>query len=186
MTRWVFLRHGQSSANAEGWLSGWDDVPLTPLGLEQARAAGEALLELRIARCLTSDLQRAWRTAALVIAGRDVPVHRVPELRERHMGTLQGVAWAEARADGRHERWLRPWDVGPPGGESHRDAVRRALAALRHWDDGTPTLVVAHGSLLRGLVGYLDGLALDALGEQPSTRNAEPLVRELAVLPRLP
>lgn len=186
MTRWVFLRHGQSVANEAGWLSGWDDVRLTPLGEAQARDVGAQVRDLGVRRCLTSDLQRAWRTAALALDGLDLPVFRLADLRERHMGCLQGEVWATVRDDGRHARWLQPWDVGPPGGESHRVAVRRALATLRHWDDGTPTLVVAHGSLLRGLVGFLDGLPPEELGLQASTRNAEPLVRELSRLPPPP
>ena len=32
MSQWIFLRHGESVANAGGFLAGWDDVPLTPLG----------------------------------------------------------------------------------------------------------------------------------------------------------
>jgi broad specificity phosphatase PhoE len=177
MTDWIFLRHGQSRANAEGWLSGWDDVTLTELGEAQARRAGELLRDVPIGRCLSSDLQRASRTAALVLGDRPVPVHTVPELRERHMGCLQGVPWADCKADGRHVRWLQPWEEGPPGGESHAQSVRRALAALRHWDDGTPTLVVAHGSLLRALVGVIDGIPPAELGRLPSAVNCEPIRR---------
>lgn len=189
MTLWVFLRHGQSFANAEGWLSGWKDVQLTATGEAQARAAARKLGDLPVRRCLSSDLSRAWRTAELALAGhplhraRPAPVHRVPALRERHMGVLEGVQWDDARADGRHARWLQPWDVGPPGGESHARSVARALAALRHWDDGTATLVVAHGSLLRALVGILDGVPPDELGQLPSAENAEPIVRELSLPP---
>jgi broad specificity phosphatase PhoE len=154
-TSWIFLRHGQSHANAEGWLSGWDDVGLTPLGEAQARAAGELLRDTPLARCLVSDLGRAHRTALLALEGRGVPVHVLPELRERHMGVLQREPWEAVRDDGRHARWLAPWEAGPPGGESHREVVARVLAGLRRWEDGRPTLVVAHGSLLRGVLAVL-------------------------------
>jgi broad specificity phosphatase PhoE len=153
-TRWTFLRHGQSRANAEGWYSGWDDVALTELGETEARRAAQALRDLPFARCLTSDLERAWRTAELVLAGRPIPVHRLPALRERHMGALQGKTRAEHPLD--EARWLVGWDDAPPGGETLRAVVLRALAALRPWDDGRPTLVVAHGSLLRGLLATLE------------------------------
>jgi broad specificity phosphatase PhoE len=181
-TLWVFLRHGQSFANAEGWLSGWRDVALTPEGERQARAAGEKLAELPVRRVLASDLGRAVRTAELAIAGHPTfpgAFHRVPELRERHMGVLEGVPFVEVRDDGRLDRWLRPWDVGPPGGESSAVAVCRALAALRRWDDGTPTLVVAHGSLLRALIGVLDGVPTSDIGQLPTTPNADPVIRRI-------
>ncbi|MFZ5480068.1 MAG: histidine phosphatase family protein [Myxococcota bacterium] len=177
MTRWIFLRHAESRANAEGWLSGWDDVELTEAGVQQARAAADRLAGYGIGRVLASDLQRAWRTAELAMGALGVPIHRVPDLRERHMGVLQGQPRDAVRADGRHARWLTPWEVGPPGGESHAVAVRRAVAALRHWDDGTTTLVVAHGSLLRGLIGMIDGLSPDDVGAMAAVGNAEPVER---------
>lgn len=179
-TAWVFLRHGESVANAAGWLSGWEDVALTPRGEQQAVEAGRLLAGTPFGRCLTSDLSRAHRTATLALAGRSLPIHVLPELRERHMGVLQRQPWSEVKADGRHARWLAPWDVGPPGGESHAEAVGRALAALRRWEDGTPTLVVAHGSLLRGLLALLRG---EVASERLSTPNALPAPWE-GVLPR--
>jgi broad specificity phosphatase PhoE len=160
VTEWIFVRHGESVANAEGWLSGWSEVALTPAGEAQAEAVGALLRETPFARCLVSDLRRAVRTAQIALAARGgppVPLHVLPELRERHMGALQGEPFAAVRDDGRHARWLAPWDVGPPGGESHAVSVGRLRAALRLWDDGRPTLVVSHGSVLRGLLASLDG-----------------------------
>ncbi len=173
-TLWTFLRHGESHANAGGWLSGWEDVALTDVGRAQAVVAGEQLREVRFARCLVSDLGRARETARLVLdaAGQGrCALHVLPELRERDMGVLQRQPWSEVRADGRHARWLAPWDVGPPEGESHATVVARALASLRTWDDGAATLVVTHGSLLRGLLTTLRGEALDG---RLSVGNAVP------------
>lgn len=128
-----------------------------------------------MARVLVSDLQRARRTAALACP--HAVTHVLPELRERRMGILQGQRIAEVRTDGRMERWLHPFDLGPPGGESHHDVLKRALAALRHWDDGRPTLVVAHGTLVKDLVAWIDGVAPDVIGTLPSAANAEPVTR---------
>ncbi|MDP2315994.1 MAG: histidine phosphatase family protein [Pseudomonadota bacterium] len=176
-TSWIFLRHGESVANAAGWLSGWEDVVLTARGEEQARLAAELLAGVQIGRCLVSDLGRARHTARLALNGRAVPVHTLADLRERHLGVLQRAPIVECTADGRRERYLLPWDLGPPGGESRSTAVRRALAALRHWDDGTPTLVVGHGSVLRGIVALFDGHGPDDLHALPPTANAEPMHR---------
>ncbi len=183
MTTWIFLRHGESVANAAGWLSGWEDVALTPRGEEQADAAALALGGHAIGRCLVSDLGRARETARRALVGRSVPVHTLGELRERHLGVLQRAPIATLTADGRRERFLAPWAEGPAGGESRAHAVGRALAALRHWDDGTPTLVVGHGSVLRGVLAVFDGFAPHALHALPPTPNAEPLIRVGAVPP---
>lgn len=180
MTPYVFLRHAESVANAGGWLSGWDDVPLTPRGVEQARAV---TLPWTPRRVLVSDLGRAMHTARLVLGDRRPPVHICPGLRERNMGELQGASVAEARADGRMERWLLGWDTTPPGGESIRDVVRRVVAVLRAWDDGTPTLVVAHGTMVKSVVAVLDELPWEAIGRLPSAGHATPIERHVHRLP---
>ena len=157
-TDWWFCRHGESTANAGGWLSGWDDVPLTSLGEAQARARAEAAAALPFRRCLTSDLGRARDTARHLLSLRpDVVVHVEPALRERNMGELQGFPVSALRPGSAERRTLRTWDQAPPGAETPAVLVARALAALRRWDDGTPTLVVAHGALVRNVLGVIDG-----------------------------
>ena len=77
----VLLRHGQSEGNAEGIFTGWRDVPLTELGLVQARRAGELLLAAGLLPDVvhTSLRRRAITTAniALDVADRHwIPVKR--------------------------------------------------------------------------------------------------------------
>ena len=64
---WLFLRHGESVANAARRLSGWEDVALTPAGEDQAKVAGAELSQWPLARVLSSDLRRARRTAAIAL-----------------------------------------------------------------------------------------------------------------------
>jgi len=53
-----------------------------PLGLKQAQAAAEALKRERIDVAISSPYGRALQTAEIVLAGRDVPIHVLPALRE--------------------------------------------------------------------------------------------------------
>jgi 2,3-bisphosphoglycerate-dependent phosphoglycerate mutase len=39
----VLIRHGESTWNQENRFTGWTDVPLTDLGVQQARQAGRLL-----------------------------------------------------------------------------------------------------------------------------------------------
>ena len=39
----VFVRHGQSTWNLENRFTGWNDVDLTPFGVEEAKQAGQLL-----------------------------------------------------------------------------------------------------------------------------------------------
>lgn len=158
------MRHGESVANAGGWLSGQRDVPLTTTGIEQAKALKAELRPLTPDRVLASDLERAWRTAALAWDHRLPPYRRTPRLRERDLGEWEGVAVADlAKRGGMEVLWS--WRGRPPGGESHQDLSLRVLAFLAQSDDGADTLIFAHGGLIRCVLGLVDGVPLHEIGK---------------------
>ena len=170
MSALILLRHGQSQWNLENRFTGWIDVPLSPKGEDEARAAGEKLRGHHIDKLYTSVLKRAVDTATLAIeaAGlRTPPTEQDAALNERMYGDLQGLNKAEAAkqfGDAQIKLWRRSYDVRPPGGESLADTAERVLP---YWEShilpdlkaGRNVLVVAHGNSLRALVMHLDGLS---------------------------
>jgi 2,3-bisphosphoglycerate-dependent phosphoglycerate mutase len=118
----VLLRHGQSQWNQENRFTGWVDVPLSPLGVEEARRAGQLLeaekLEFDVA--YTSVLKRAIKTLWIALEEMDlmwVPVHRSWRINERHYGALQGLDKAETAARHGEDQvkiWRRSYDIPPP------------------------------------------------------------------------
>ena len=118
----VLCRHGQSTWNLENRFTGWVDVPLTPLGVEEAKRGGQALrkegFEFDVA--YTSVLKRAIKTCWTVLDELDqqfVPVHKEWRLNERHYGSLSGLNKAETQAKHGEEKvtlWRRSYDVPPP------------------------------------------------------------------------
>lgn len=142
----VLLRHGETEWSRDKRHTGHTDIPLTPAGEEQARAAGRRLAGRAFALVLTSPLQRAAETARLAgLTGAEPE----PDLKEWDYGAVEGRTTEEIREE-------RPgWDIwrdGPQDGETV-DAVgaradrviERALGA--HGD----VALVAHGHLLRVL-----------------------------------
>jgi 2,3-bisphosphoglycerate-dependent phosphoglycerate mutase len=118
----VLLRHGQSEGNAQGIFTGWQDVPLTPQGVAEARRAGELLLHSGLLPDVvhTSLRRRAITTAniALDVADRHwIPVRRHWRLNERHYGALQGKSKKQVRdefGDEAFRSWRRSYEVAPP------------------------------------------------------------------------
>lgn len=172
----VLVRHGQSEWNLKNLFTGWRDPDLTEKGVEEAKAAGRRLKArgLVFDRAFTSALSRAQRTLALALGelGQgDLPTLRDAALNERHYGDLCGLNKDDARKKWGEEQvhlWRRSYDVPPPGGESLKDTVARALpyycqnilpAVLR----GERTLVAAHGNSLRALVMVLDRLTPETI-----------------------
>jgi len=122
MFKLALLRHGESTWNQENRFTGWTDVVLTPKGIEEAKAAGKALMDagLTFDVAFSSTLKRAIRTLWLALDEMDLiwlPVHRSWRLNERHYGALQGLNKAETAAkfgDEQVKIWRRSYDVPPP------------------------------------------------------------------------
>ena len=172
--RWRFIRHGQSCANAEGWLAGHGDCGLTDLGRAQAlEAAGRLEGPDRV---FCSDLQRARETVALL---GHAEVTFTPRLRERSLGKWEGHVKEQLRADG---RWgtLLSWHQGPPDGECQLAVARRMIAYLAEIDGPGITWVVSHATAIRCAVGLLDGVAVGEIGEWV-VGNAQILARDIPV-----
>lgn len=94
MTRYYFIRHGESTANARGVVAGWSDVPLTQKGLEQAHAVAETIRRdaFTFDLVVSSPLSRAFDTATIVAQANDYPVEDIlviDELKEKSSGQLE-------------------------------------------------------------------------------------------------
>jgi 2,3-bisphosphoglycerate-dependent phosphoglycerate mutase len=190
MSDLLLLRHGQSQWNLENRFTGWVDVPLSPRGEQEARAAGEKLRGRRIDKLYTSVLERAIGTARLALESAGLgppPTERDAALNERMYGDLQGLDKAEAAqrfgAD-QVKLWRRSYDVKPPGGESLADTAARVLPywtahILPDLRAGLNVLVVAHGNSLRALVMHLDGLTREQVLEL-EIPTGQPLLYEIA------
>lgn len=186
----ILLRHGQSQWNLENRFTGWVDVPLSPRGEAEARAAGEKLRGRTIDKLYISVLQRAIDTATLALGTAGIgalPTERDAALNERMYGDLQGLNKAETIkrwGDEQVKLWRRSYDVRPPGGESLADTAARVLP---YWESkilpdlraGKNVLVVAHGNSLRALVMHLDGLTREQV-LQLEIPTGRPLLYELA------
>ncbi|MBI4452350.1 2,3-diphosphoglycerate-dependent phosphoglycerate mutase [Candidatus Woesearchaeota archaeon] len=121
MIKLVLLRHGQSTWNKENRFTGWTDVPLTELGIKEAKKAGKVLKENRFAfdMTFTNLHKRAIDTTNIVLKeiGLKIPVYKAWQLNERHYGALQGLNKSEMAAKYGEEqvhKWRRSYDVRLP------------------------------------------------------------------------
>ena len=122
MSTLVLLRHGESTWNLANRFTGWEDVPLSDRGREEAVEAGRMLADAgQLPEVLHTSLQvRATETAELALreAGRHwIPVRRSWRLNERHYGALQGLdkrETAEKYGDEQVLVWRRSYSTPPP------------------------------------------------------------------------
>lgn len=97
MAKLVLVRHGESIANRDNVYTGWNDVPLSKKGIEQAKNAGlkvEKIAEFAPTHIHTSVLSRAIMTADIiadVCSFLYLPITKTWRLNERHYGALRGI-----------------------------------------------------------------------------------------------
>ncbi|MCX7324995.1 MAG: 2,3-bisphosphoglycerate-dependent phosphoglycerate mutase [Hyphomicrobiales bacterium] len=172
----VLCRHGQSEWNLKNLFTGWKDPDLTALGVQEAKDGGRRLKAkgLFFDVAFTSELSRAQKTCQLILDEIGQPkleTIRNIALNERDYGDLSGLNKAETAAKYGEEQvhiWRRSYDVPPPGGESLKDTVARALPyfvtdILPRVMGGQRVLVAAHGNSLRALIMVLDRLNPDSI-----------------------
>jgi 2,3-bisphosphoglycerate-dependent phosphoglycerate mutase len=172
----VLVRHGQSDWNLKNLFTGWKDPDLTEQGIAEAKQAGQRLRAqgLKFDVAFTSVLTRAQHTLDLMLKELDqtgLPTRKNLALNERDYGDLSGLNKDDARKKWGEEQvhvWRRSYDVAPPGGESLKDTLARALpyyvqeilpCVLR----GERTLVAAHGNSLRALIMVLEKLSPEGI-----------------------
>jgi len=117
----VLLCHGQSTWNQENRFTGWTDVPLSELGVEEARAAGRILKNEGYVfdYAFTSVLKRAIKTLWLALEEMDrmwIPIHNTWLLNERHYGALQGLnkkETTERHGEAQVHIWRRSYAIPP-------------------------------------------------------------------------
>lgn len=164
--RIFLIRHGDTEYNAKAIFRGAMDIPLSGIGIEQARLTGSELEATRISLILSSPLSRALDTAKM-IAEKQSP-H--PALRtdvsftDTHFGDWQGRSQDEVATDypDLFSQWLNePHRVCFPGGECLHDAFLRAssrLMSLVSDQSDDITAIVTHRVIIKLLVLFILGL----------------------------
>lgn len=158
--RVYLVRHGQSVVNVQRVFSNLKvDLPLTELGMTQARTTAAHLRTVRIDAMYSSPMIRAIQTADIFRDAIGVDFEVVEEFREVQVGDLEDQppndeAWAL------HDRVIGEWWQGKfgsafPNGDDFNTLsgrATRALAKLLDGKSGRSILIVAHGTIFMALV----------------------------------
>jgi broad specificity phosphatase PhoE len=156
MHKIYLARHGQDEDNANGILNGQRDMPLTSIGLDQAKTLAEKIksLDLHIDSVYSSPLQRAYRTAEIVTdtLGINKPT-KTELLIERDFGIMTGKPVKDI------EKLCSPdiiksdpivYFLSPQDAETFPQLIKRAeklLEQIKKENFEGNVLLVAHGDI---------------------------------------
>ena len=183
MRLFVIARHAHSTLNVERRVNGDPavDVPLTDDGREEARQLGIQVANVPFDLCVHTRFGRTRDTAAIALAGRDVPVAVEPLLDDIDVGDLEGQSIDDYRA------WKRAHTRADrfPGGESLDDAAHRYVLGFRTLlaRPEARVLVVCHEIPLRYALNAAGG-SDDLDGPVHELRNATPYLFDQPALER--
>ena len=157
MPHLYFVRHGQTIWNVENKICGSTDIALTPLGHEQAIAAGKLILERQypIDAILYSPLMRAADTAKHIAEVTGLPAFAEPRLREQNFGKYESTARDGAAFQQAKTQFANHYE----GGESMLQLAQRIYNLLDEIKEESHTsgktyLLVAHNGISRAVESY--------------------------------
>jgi probable phosphoglycerate mutase len=178
----LFVRHGETDWNRAGRMQGQLDIPLNDRGRLQAARNGRVLARLAEGgdwAAAVSPLSRARETFEIM---RETGVtasgpNAEDSLKEIAFGAFEGLTPRQIReqhAELMPARKADTWNFAPPGGESYADLSARVWTWLETLN--APTVVVAHGGVMRVILRRLAGIP-----ESRGTRIFTPQHRVLAI-----
>jgi broad specificity phosphatase PhoE len=156
--RIILWRHGRTEWNVENRFQGQADIPLDSVGIAQSERMASMLAGYAPSALYSSDLSRAYNTAAALAAITGLEIQTDKRLREIHVGSWEGMLGREI--DAANPELARQLRAGEdvrrsPTGESPSEVAERmgeVLSEIAEAAEDKSTVVVAtHG--LSGRVG---------------------------------
>jgi probable phosphoglycerate mutase len=165
-TRLCLVRHGETEWNAQGRVQGQLDIPLSDVGVAQARAVARVLAGESFSALYSSDLVRVRQTAQPSAEKLSLRIILEPALRERHYGVFQGLTYSDAKEripEGYARFKAKDPHFAFESGESLSAFHERALACIgdlarRH--QGESLLIFTHGGVLDSVYRHATGRGL--------------------------
>ncbi len=162
----ALLRHGKTVWNEEGRIQGRKNSPLSEKGASQVHDWGQFIGKYSIDHIIASDLGRVKETVAIIRQYcNPVSVEWKQELREQAWGEWEGKSFGELKTEQPEElaaQIRRGWDFRPPGGESRKEVLQRALPVIEdtiRGHSGKRVLIVSHEGIVKSLIYHLAGRA---------------------------
>jgi len=155
-----FAAHATTTDNENKIASGWKDVELSELGIQQAKEMKEHLKGIKIDLICCSDLKRAVDSVKIAF-GDSTPVIIDKRLRELNYGDFNGKP-SEIVGPMKKECIKEPF----PNGESYEQAMERTHEFYKELKEKHPdktVLVVGHRATQYGLDTLMNNKTIEEL-----------------------
>jgi broad specificity phosphatase PhoE len=185
MTTLYITRHGETLWNTEGRMQGWNDSPLTNLGITQAEWLRDRIKDTKIDAIYSSPSGRAFNTAKIVRGNRDIEIIKHEGLREIGLDQWEGLNQEEIRTvdEEQHKNfWNAPHLYVPTtNGESFQELVDRVTPVVKEIvknHENENVLVVTHTVTLKAIMTALKNQPIANIWQPPFIKQTSLTVIE--------
>jgi len=148
------MRHGQTLFNILHKIQGWCDSPLTDVGIQQAKVAGQYFKDNHInfdaAYCSTAE--RSSDTLELVTS---MPYTRLKGLREMYFGKFEGEhEYLNPKISDEHKHYGNFFvQYGGEDSQTTQNRVNKTLTDIMNKDSNNTVLAVSHAGAIMNFSG---------------------------------
>ena len=160
-------RHGKTDWNVIEKLQGHVDIPLNENGIKMAKDARASLKDLHFDICFCSPLQRAKKTAELMLEGTNTPIIIDDRLIEMGFGEYEGyLSYFNNPSCPINDLFVNPTAYVKQGGaESFEELFERTGEFLKEkvyplLEEKKDILIVGHGALNCAIISQIKGTPL--------------------------
>lgn len=156
----LWVRHGETAANASGLFRGSTNPPLNEKGMQQAGIVRDRLKNMDLGEAYSSDRLRTQQTAGIVLQPHDSEPILDKNLRAINVGYLAGQPKANHQDE--MQFYQDHPDVKIPEGESINQFKTRVRPRIRHvtqrgFETGLPSIAFVHSSIIHEIGAMFHG-----------------------------
>ena len=160
----IFESHGTTIDNEKHLASGWADVQLSELGVQQSKEMGKRYVDDNFDVVFCSNLERSYKSAEIAFGNR-FPTIRDARLNECNYSDLTQHSSGEVDSE-KPKRIKTPF----PNGESYEqtsEKVKSFLQDLLKNYNGKRVMIVGHRATQYGLEHWIKKLSLEQVIPAP-------------------
>ncbi|MCB2290335.1 histidine phosphatase family protein [Clostridium sp. CS001] len=185
MTTLYITRHGETEWNTEGRMQGWNDSPLTKLGIHQAHWLYERLKDIDFNVIYSSPTGRAYKTAEILKGEKNIEIIAYDALKELNLSQWEGLDQKSIKDKDEeqfHNYWKAPHLYKPLFGESFLELQNRITAGIKeivknHKDE--TVLIVTHTMTLKALMAGLNNKHISTMWDPPFIKQTSLTIIEM-------
>ena len=171
------FRHGETDWNKEGRAQSHNGSQLSSLGVQQAKAVGEKIKNVKFNAIYSSSSLRTRQTAKIMWPEQENQITYSFDYREIELGPWEGKLYKDLKLSdpSAHAHFFSdPHLFHVAGAETFENLTERSVKAINSLfqrERGKTIALVSHGAFIKALLTKIEGKKLSQIWDPPFMHN---------------